>query len=88
MHIFFGFVVVPFLQHLFDEHNNEAVKTAFGFFEKMAISGDTEIGEVLEFTVLENIISSGNAYLSKCKQYMGSETLLCCAEIEKYSDCS
>ena len=85
MHIFFTFVVAPFLQCLFTHKDKKSIQTAFDFFEKMATSGNMEIGEVLEYSILENLVSQGKDHLTQYKQYMGKETIACCLEIERYT---
>ena len=84
MHIMFGKVVVPFLLELLNGNKDSKLKVAFSFFEKMAMTNETEISEVLEFTVLEDLVSGGKGVLEKCKPYMGKRTLESCAHVEKY----
>ena len=84
IHVAFGMVVVPFVADLINNGHLSDVYKAFQFFEDMCKSENTLICEVLEFTVLEGFISLGSAFLSKCKTYMGSETLESCSAVEKY----
>lgn len=84
MHIMFGMVVVPFLMELLEECKEEKLKVAFDYFERMAEVDDSMISEVLEFTVLEDLISRGNLILEKCKSYMGPKTLERCDLVGKY----
>ena len=84
MHIMFGMVVIPFVMELLENCKETKVKAAFGFFEKMAEVDNSMISEVLEFTILEDIISRGKETLEKCKSYMGQKTLEHCAIVEKY----
>jgi hypothetical protein len=84
MHIMFGMVVVPFLMDLLEKKDTDKLAKAFAFFEKMAESGDSMISEVLEFTVLEDLISRGKDVLNQCKPYMQPKTLGCCSSVEKY----
>ena len=84
MHIMFGMVVVPFLLGLLSENENEKLKVAFEFLEKMAKSKDALIAEVLEFSVLEDFISQDEEVLSKLKGYMGPKTLESCISLERY----
>ena len=84
MHIMFGMVVVPFVIKLIEEENEIKLKMAFDFFEQMSLSKDSLICEVVEFTILEDLISRGQDIVDKCKIYMGKETLECCRAVEKY----
>lgn len=84
MHVVFGMVVVPFVLELASEKNSEKLKKAFSFFEQMAKSDNPLICEVLEFTILESIISQDKDILQYCKSYMGNETLECCQAVEQY----
>lgn len=84
MHIMFGMVVVPFVVELLEREDERKLKIAFDFFEKMAKAENPMISEVLEFTILEDIISRGKAILDKCKGYMKQKTLDSCIVVEKY----
>jgi hypothetical protein len=84
MHVMFGMVVVPFVMELLECKDERKLKIAFDFFEEMAKAENSMISEVLEFTILEDIISRGRATLDKCKQYMKQNTLDSCSVIEKY----
>ena len=84
MHIMFGMVIVPYVMELMASCNDFKLKLCFRFFEQMANEEDAMISEVLEFTVLENLISNGRETLNKCKAYMGKKTLECCSMVEKY----
>ena len=84
MHIMFGMVVVPFVADLIEKGDNEKVRAAFAFFEKMAKEKNDLISEVLEFTILEDFISRGDLFLHECKKYMGRETLKSCLYLEQY----
>ena len=84
MHIMFGMVVVLFLIKLIENDEEKKLREAFAFFEKMAEMDDPMISEVLEFTVLEDIISQGKQMLDRCKIYMGEKTLERCLAVEKF----
>lgn len=84
MHIMFGMVVVPFVIELLHACDTETLKKVFAFFEDMALTSDKEIQEVLEFTVLEGLISAGEGILLQCKTYMGPETMESCISVEQY----
>ncbi len=84
MHVMFGMVVVPFVIEQLEKCNEPKLKRAFDFFERMAEDNNTMISEVLEFTVLEDLISRGDSTLEKCKTYMGQKTRERCSIVEKY----
>ncbi len=84
MHVVFGMVIVPFLMELLEQKNEKKLEKIFIFFEKMAEADDPMISEVLEFTVLEDIISKGKDILDLCKSYMKQRTLDSCFAVEKY----
>ena len=86
MHIMFSFVVIPFVLELLREEDSEALKKAFHFFEEMASSSDASITEVLEFTVIENLMSNGIAIYETAKKYMGTEMLKSCENVSQYLD--
>lgn len=84
MHVLFGMVVIPFVKDLLNNNQTDKITTAFEFFENMAKSTDEMISEVLEFTILEDFISEGKEFLSKCLPYMGPETKKSCQAVMKY----
>lgn len=84
MHVLFGMVVIPFVKDLLNNNQTDKITTAFEFFENMAKSTDEMISEVLEFTILEDFISDGKEFLSKCLPYMGPETKKSCQAVMKY----
>ncbi len=84
MHIMFGMVIIPFLLDLLNDNDQSSLKVAFSFFEQMEESNDQMILEVLEFTVLENIVSKGKNISTKLTSYMGRKTLESFYTIEKY----
>lgn len=83
-HILFSFVVIPFILSLLQADNPSALRRAFAYFEEMASSDSTQVVEVLEFTVIENLLSHGKEIADKAKKYMGQETLKSCQVIEPY----
>lgn len=84
MHLMFGMVIVPFLLKLIEEKDDVRLRRAFHFFEQMETSGNALICEVLEFTVLEELIAQGESVLNYCKSYMERETLKGCQNVERY----
>ena len=88
MHIMFSFVVIPFVLILLKNEDVENLKKAFSYFEKMALSDISDITEVLEFTVIENLMSNGDKVFEDSKKYMGNEMLKCCETVKKYLNVS
>lgn len=84
MHIMFSFVVIPFVIQLIKEKDDDKLKRAFDYFEKMASSNISDITEVLEFTVIENLLSNGQEIYECSQKYMGDEMLACCKMVEQY----
>ena len=74
MHILFGMVVTPFLEEQLKENNTENLNSIFNFFEDMEKLEDNLIQEVLEFTVLENLLSYDSVTKEKAIKYMRPET--------------
>ncbi len=69
-HIQFGMVVVPFLYHLADIQDEAKIKKCFDFFDKMSVSSDKELSAVVQFSILEAVVSNKD-YLSKLKIFHG-----------------
>lgn len=73
MHVVFGMVVVPYLLNIATA-SNDKLKKAFDYIEKMESSGNSMIAEVVEFSVLENLIGEDSNMLKQLYEYMGPET--------------
>lgn len=84
MHPAFGMVVVPYIIQILLEKRPVKIEKVFAFLESMAICEDADIAGVLDFTVLEHLVDEGHDFIKECKQYMGTNTLEHCKEIEKY----
>ncbi len=52
--------------------------------EQMALCQDIKVQEVLDFTILEQLVDKGHDKLQECKKYMGRNTLQHCEKIEQY----
>ena len=65
-HIQFGMVVVPYLYHLVDIQDEAKIKECFEFFDRMSVSSDKELSAVVQFSILEAIVSNKD-YLPKLK---------------------
>ena len=86
MHIMFSFVVIPFVIGLLHKNNTEKLTKAFRFFEEMASSDDTAITEVLEFTVIENLMSNGKTVYEQAVKYTNRITYVIIQSL--YNSCS
>ena len=84
IHTIFGMVIVPYIMKKIREKDDITVKKIFAFMENMAICKDVRVREVLDFTILEQLIDDGDNRLDHIKKYMGANTLENCEEIEKY----
>ena len=73
IHVLFCMNVVPFVKKIVEKKKKKA-KRAFDFFEKMEQSEDSKIAEVVEFSVLENLLSEEPDFVNKCAEYFGYET--------------
>ena len=84
IHIVFGMVIVPYILNIVQNNKMLEINKVFLFLENMAICEDIKIKEVLDFTVLEQLVDEGQDILEQCKQYMKKNTLKHCEEVEKY----
>lgn len=76
-------VVVPYVSLIVEKAPDKA-KKAFDFFEEMEKSGDPRIAEVLEFTVLENLLTEDKNKIPKYVQYFGDETKIAAKAVGKW----
>ena len=83
MHIVFGMVVVPYLL-VIAYKSDEKLQLAFYYIEKMEISGDPQIAEVVEFSILENLIGIENDKSNKLLEFMGDETRKAFEDVKKW----
>ena len=84
MHVVFGMVIVPYILYIVQNNKMLVINKVFSFLENMAICEDVKIKEVLDFTVLEQLVDERQDVLEQCKQYMKKHTLEHCEEVEKY----
>lgn len=84
MHVVFGMVIVPYILYIIQNNKTLEINKVFSFLENMAICEDVKIKEVLDFTVLEQLVDERQDVLGQCKQYMKKNTLEHCEEVEKY----
>ena len=73
MHVVFGMIIVPYVRKIIMESPNKA-KKAFEFFEEMEKSGDPMIAEVIEFSVLEKILTDDKKMVDEYIKFFGKET--------------
>ena len=83
MHIVFGMVICPYLLKI---ANEDPVKTqkAFDFIEQMQTSGDSNIENVAEVSVLEVIITDKNGGMKLFGKYLGEESRKTVDHLSKY----
>lgn len=74
MHVYFGLIVTPYVVSLAKTKQLEKLKKAFQFFEEMAKDTDNEVQGVLQFSVLENLISEKKSVLSLLEKCFGPRT--------------
>ena len=74
MHVYFGLIVTPYVVSLAKEKQLEKLKKAFEFFEDMAKDADNEVQGVLQFSVLENLVSEKKSVLSLLEKCFGPRT--------------
>lgn len=82
-HIIFGIVIVPYILAEVNNHGKN-VKQIFDFLEEMSLCEDVKVGELLDFTILEQFVDEGEKQLSILKSLMHENVLKCCIEVEKY----
>ena len=84
IHVIFGMIIVPYILHIVQNKKMSETNKIFSFLENMAMCADIKVNEVLDFTVLEQLVDEGHDILEECKRYMGVNTLKHCEEVEKY----
>jgi hypothetical protein len=83
VHIFFIYVLNPYLEKEFKNTENPVLlEKIFRFLEKMAISDDEGVQEVLGVTILERL-GDDKKILEMAREKMGPNTLKMSHEIEK-----
>ena len=81
IHTVFSFCFVPVLKEAI-LHDSDLAKRMFNYLEKMEISKDNLVGEVAEFTVLEEILDEFD--FNEIEKYMGTYTLEAAKLINRY----
>lgn len=84
IHVFFGDILNPFLvnEALIKTDDTALIKRLFQFMEKMSVSKDVKVQEVLGVTILEGL-GDDRKILKKARKFMRPETLKMSHEIEK-----
>lgn len=72
-HVLFCMNVVPSVKKIVVE-SPEKAKRAFDYFEQMEKSENSMIAEVVEFSILENLLTEEPDLVNKCAEYYGDET--------------
>ncbi len=83
MHVVFGMIVVPYIQKVVLESPDKA-KRVFDFLEEMEKSGNPEIAEVAEFSVLEKLLTEDKTMVEKYAEFFGEETKTAAAAVGKW----
>lgn len=84
IYVVFGMIIVPFIIRTKESKNNSTLLKVFDFLEEMAECEDAKIGEVLDFTILEQLVDHGGNALEGFKPYMKKKTLEHCEAVELY----
>lgn len=84
IHVIFAMVIVPYILYIIDNREETVIKKSFYFMEQMTLCQDIKVQEVLDFTILEQLVDEGHDKLHECKKYMGMNTLQHCEKIEQY----
>ena len=74
MHIIFSFIIVPLLKE-WCKTDKQITNKVFGFFENMACSNDTDVLEILDYSVLEPIADMDKSERAFVEKYMNTETM-------------
>ena len=82
IYVMYDMIVVPYIKKIIDE-DPEKTKRAFNFFELMEKDADPEVGNVVEVSVLESLISDDDGF-QKYIPFTGKETLKAARRIAQY----
>lgn len=84
MHIWFEFVVTPFLLDAIKNNKTKEITKSFEFIELCLNSKDKEITEVIEFSLLEGLVANIGININILDKYSGDETKKSIESIKKY----
>ncbi len=82
IHIMYGLVVVPYIRRIITEYPDKA-KKSFDFFEAMKKDEDAEVGNVVDVSVLEDLITEDGGF-GKYLPYVGEQTLKAARYISQF----
>lgn len=85
-HVAFCMVVMPFVYGLLKKDEDDELRKAFAYFEKMAADEDHLVTEVVEFSILEDIVNQSPEIMSGCKRYLGEKTLSYLPHLANFMD--
>lgn len=83
MHIWFEFVVTPIVLDAIKNNNSNLIAKSFEFVENVLKTDDRDITEVIEFSLLEGIISELGEKINEIDLYFGPETSKSIGAIKK-----
>ena len=77
-HVSFGIFVMPFIYKLLENKDDSRLKKSFAFFEDMANSADEKIQELLQVTILENLVTESKDIYKAAQKYIGPKNKNVC----------
>lgn len=84
-HMQFGMVAVPYLYHLADISDETKIRKCFAFFDEMSAASDNELSAVVQFSILEGVVSN-KVYLQKLKRFFTGEMKTYLPYLKSYID--
>ncbi|MBR6364581.1 MAG: hypothetical protein IKS10_00570 [Lachnospiraceae bacterium] len=85
MHVMFGMVVCPYILKIVSE-DPQKTKKAFDFIEQMETSGDDDIVNVAEVTVLEDLMTDEKGGIKRFGPYLGVESRKTVEQLSQFFD--
>lgn len=82
-HVLYEEILCPYVNDLLQNDSENELKSVFDFYEKLAVCEDDEVKNLLQVTLLENLMDNKKLY-KKAEKYMHTNTRLICKSIEKY----
>lgn len=83
-YVSFGIIIMPYIYELLKNKDDAKLKLAFSFFEEMAKDTDENIQGILQFTVLENLVTEDKSIYKAAQKYIGPETKSFVNQIANY----
>jgi endonuclease IV len=84
MHIWFEFVITPYLINIIKNNNVNKIIKSFEFVEQCLKIKNTDITEVIEFSLLEGVVAEIGLKINELYIYFGEETIKSIDCIKKY----